>query len=88
VSSNEFDVCVIGSAFGGGPAALRAAEAGASVVVLEQGKRWDGRGDSHEFRQVQGDFGYYMDLFDLYAGVNPTTLAASVVIGGKGLGGG
>ncbi|MDZ7317020.1 MAG: GMC family oxidoreductase [candidate division KSB1 bacterium] len=38
--SFDFDYAVIGSGFGGSVAALRLAEKGYSVCVLEQGKRW------------------------------------------------
>lgn len=37
VSDDEVDLCVIGSGAGGAPVALRAAEAGLRVVVLEKG---------------------------------------------------
>lgn len=39
--SFDYDVIVIGSGFGGSVAALRAAEKGYSVCVLEAGKRWE-----------------------------------------------
>ncbi len=82
------DVAVIGSAFGGGPAALRATQAGASVVVLEQGNRYDGRTGSHEFRQTQTDLTYLLDIWSLTLGYDVPSNRASVVLGGRGLGGG
>ena len=40
MASFDYDVVVIGSGFGGSVAALRAAEKGYRVGVLESGKRW------------------------------------------------
>lgn len=40
MASHDYDVIVIGSGFGGAVAALRAAEKGYSVAVLESGQRW------------------------------------------------
>jgi cholesterol oxidase len=37
----DFDAIVIGSGFGGSVAACRLSEAGARVLVLERGRRWD-----------------------------------------------
>ena len=40
MASFDYDVIIIGSGFGGSVAALRAAEKGYRVGVMESGRRW------------------------------------------------
>ena len=41
MASFDYDVAIVGSGFGGSVAALRAAEKGYRVGVMESGKRWN-----------------------------------------------
>lgn len=47
--SSSYDAIVIGSGFGGAVAACRLAEAGASVLVLERGRRWEPKNYPRDF---------------------------------------
>ena len=49
MTSPVYDAVVIGSGFGGAVVATRLAEAGRSVVVLEQGRRWSPASFPHTF---------------------------------------
>lgn len=90
------DVCVIGTGFGGGVAALRMAEAGQSVTILEMGHFWDsvensmwsGKAGAKQFQQTNGDFTYWMDFFNIAGGVNLLTNGVYAVVSGRGVGGG
>ena len=52
----RYDVVVIGSGFGGAVTAHRLAEAGRSVAILEQGRRWAPHEFPRSVRQVGGAF--------------------------------
>ena len=51
-SSNEYDVCIVGSGAGGGMAAYVLTQAGARVVMLEAGREWYSTRNSTMLRWV------------------------------------
>lgn len=53
--AQRFDTIIIGSGFGGAVAALRLAEKGAKVLVLERGRRWK----PEEYPRKEGDAWFY-----------------------------
>ncbi len=83
---SDFDYVVIGSGFGGSVSALRLAEKGYSVAVLEKGKRYR----PEDFGKTSWDLGKYLWMPGLgMYGIQMLTLFKHVlVLHGGGVGGG
>jgi cholesterol oxidase len=86
VSAWDVDVAVVGSGFGGGVAALRHAQAGRSVAVLEQGRRLS-REDLERGGRSARDL-LWMPEIGLRGYFRQTALRHVVVVHGIGVGGG
>ncbi|QNJ99883.1 FAD-dependent oxidoreductase [Dyella telluris] len=86
MTEHTFDVVVIGSGFGGSVAALRAAEKGYSVAVLEAGRRLA----EHEMPATSWDLGKYLwaPALGLYGMQRVENLGDVSVVNGAGVGGG
>ena len=81
-----YDYIVIGSGFGGSVSAMRLAEKGYSVLVIEKGKRWN----TLDFPKTNWNLPKYlwMPLIKLF-GIQKLTFFKEVfVISGIGVGGG
>jgi cholesterol oxidase len=85
-SDLEYDYVVIGSGFGGAVSALRLAEKGWRVAVLEQGKRWS----AEDFPESNWDVRRYlwMPRLGLHGIQQLTLLPHVLVLHGVGVGGG
>ncbi|MEJ2203191.1 MAG: GMC family oxidoreductase [Gemmatimonadota bacterium] len=84
--SHDADVIVVGSGFGGSVSALRLAEKGYSVVVLEQGRRYR----TEDFPKTNWSLRKYLWLprLGLYGIQVLTFLRHVLVLHGRGVGGG
>lgn len=69
LTREEHRVVVIGSGFGGGVAALRLAQAGVPVTVVERGRRWPTGPNAETFPRVSG-----LDKRALWYGTLPEAL--------------
>src|SRR5947208_6534158 len=83
---DRYDVLVVGSGFGGSVAALRLAEKGYRVGVLEAGRRWN----AEDFPRTNWNVRRYLWLPRLGCrGIQRLTLLRDVlVLSGAGVGGG
>src|SRR6202000_1953685 len=86
MASFDYDVAIIGSGFGGSVAALRAAEKGYRVGVMESGKRWkDG-----DIPKTQWDLAHFVwfPAAEFYGVQRIEYLDDVLVLSGAGVGGG
>jgi cholesterol oxidase len=86
MASFDYDVAVIGSGFGGSVAALRAAEKGYRVGVMESGRRWR----DEDIPQTQWDLPHFLwfPAAELYGVQRIEYLDDVLVLCGAGVGGG
>ena len=73
-----FDVCIIGSGFGGSICGAKLSKAGKTTLILEQGKRWD----KNAFQQTQ-DIKYLKELYEEFEGENIKVSTGRCVGGGS-----
>ena len=86
MASFDYDVVIIGSGFGGSVAALRAAEKGYRVGVLESGRRWK----DEDIPKTQWDLAHFVwfPAGELYGVQRIEYLDDVLVLSGAGVGGG
>jgi cholesterol oxidase len=86
MASFDYDVVIIGSGFGGSVAALRAAEKGYRVGVMESGRRWK----DEDIPKTQWDLPNFLwfPAADLYGIQRMEYLDDVLVLAGAGVGGG
>ncbi|MGB5015913.1 MAG: FAD-binding protein, partial [Candidatus Nanopelagicales bacterium] len=82
----DADVVVVGSGFGGSVAALRSAQAGKRVIVLEQGRRLTPDDLERGARRTRSLL--WEPALGLTGYFRQTVLRDVVVVGGVGVGGG
>src|ERR1044071_10472013 len=86
MASFDYDVVIIGSGFGGSVAALRAAEKGYRVGVMEAGRRWR----DEEIPRTQWDLPrlLWLPASELYGIQRIEYLDDVLILSGSGVGGG
>ena len=86
MASLHYDVMIVGSGFGGSVAALRAAEKGYRVGVLESGRRWK----DEDIPKTQWDLPHFIWLpaAELYGIQRIEPLDDVLILSGAGVGGG
>ena len=84
--SQDYDFIIVGSGFGGSVSALRLAQKGYSVAVIEMGKRWQ----SEDFPKTSWSLRKFLWLPQaLCHGIFKMTLLKDIfVLSGAGVGGG